>query len=286
MTSYTGAQPDTPFLTACGVPLRKVTMRLAVCVMIGAAAWAPAQLVAQFPTGSRAFEVASIKLSPPAGLLGYLTYPGGRVRFGHSTLEMLIENALDIQSFQIDGGPGWIHTDRYDMDCRVPASSPSSKANPSVPNAPMNAEQREMLLTLLADRFQLRFHREVRTGPVYILAKGNRTLKLEPTATVSDFSWVGSPNNGDVRGDGIAGKNVTMPILADRLSAYVGRPVLDRTGITGFYDFRYDYLSGDPHPDVISTIITSVGQLGLKLEAGKGPVETIVIDRAGKPTPD
>jgi uncharacterized protein (TIGR03435 family) len=199
---------------------------------------------------------------------------------------MLIENALDVQAFQIDGGPGWIHTDRYDIDARVPASSESSKARPSVPNAPMNAEQREMLLTLLGDRFQLQFHRETRTGSVYFLVKGNKALKLEPTKTVSDFPWVGSPNNGDVRGDGIAGKSVSMPVLAERLSFYLGRPVMDQTGIKGFFDFQYDYLSDDPHPDVISTIITSVEQLGLKLASGKGPIEAIVVDHVEKPSPN
>jgi uncharacterized protein (TIGR03435 family) len=261
-------------------------MRLSMCLVIGVAALVPAELFPQSATNTRAFEVASIKPSPPTGHLGYLTYPGGRVSFGHCTLEMLIENALDVQAFQIDGGPGWIHTDRYEIDARVPASSESSKARPSVPNAPMNAEQREMLLTLLADRFQLQFHRETRMGPVYFMVKGNKALKLEPTKIVRDFSWVGSPNNGDVRGDGIAGQSVPMPILADRLSSYLGRPVLDHTGIKGFFDFRYDYLSDDPHPDVISTIITSVEQLGLKLESRKGPVEAIVIDHVEKPSPN
>jgi uncharacterized protein (TIGR03435 family) len=261
-------------------------MRLLRYLVIGVAALVPAELFPQPATNTRAFEVASIRPSPPTGHLGYLTYPGGRVHFGHSTLEMLIENALDVQSFQIDGGPGWIRTERYEIDARVPAESESSKVNPSVPNAPMNAEQREMLLTLLADRFQLQFRRETRNSPVYFLVKGNNALKLERTKTVSDFPWVGSPNNGDVRGDGIAGRSASMPVLADRLSFSLGRPVRDQTEIKGFFDFRYDYVSDDPHPDVISTIITSVEQLGLRLESGKGPVEAIVIDRAEKPSPN
>jgi uncharacterized protein (TIGR03435 family) len=61
---------------------------------------------------------------------------------------MLITNALDIQKYQISGGPGWIHDERYEIDARVPASSESSKLNPSVTNVSMNGEQREMLLTL------------------------------------------------------------------------------------------------------------------------------------------
>ena len=77
-----------------------------------------------------------------------------------------------------------------------------------------------------------------------------------------------------------------MPILAFKLSQYMGRPVVDRTGIKGYFDFQYDYVSDDPHPNVISTIITSIEELGLKLKSGKGPVDTIVIDQAGKPSPN
>ncbi len=255
-------------------------MRLPVSLLLAAMAFA--QPVPHSP----AFEVASIEPSPPAGVLGYLTYPGGRVRCGHCTLEMLITYAFDIQKFQISGGPDWLHTERYEIDARVPTNSESSKANPSVPNAPLNAEQRAMLAALLRDRFQLRFHRETSNLPVYFLIKGYKPLKLTPAKTVRDFPWVGSPHNGNVRGDGVAGISVTMPILAFKLSQYMGRPVVDRTGIKGYFDFQYNYVSDDPHPDVISTIITSVDELGLRLKSGKGPVDTIVIDQAGKPSPD
>jgi uncharacterized protein (TIGR03435 family) len=255
-------------------------MRVPVLFVLAVAAFA------QPAFHSPAFEVASIKPSPPAGHLGYLTYPWGRVNFGHCTLEMLIEFAFDAQPFQISGGPGWIRTERYEIDARVPANSESSRANPSMANAPMTSEQRAMLATLLKDRFQLRFHRETNNGPVYFLVKGSKPLKLTPAKTVRDFPWVGSPHNGDVRGDGVAGISVTMPILAFNLSQYMGRPVIDHTGINGYFDFQYDYVSDDPHPNVISTIITSVEELGLKLKSGKGPLETIVIDHAEKPSPN
>ncbi len=72
--------------------------------------------------------------------------------------------------------------------------------------------------------------------------------------------------------------------LAARLSSYMGRPVLDQTGVNGSFDFKYDQVSDDPHPDVAAWIITSLQALGLKLEASKGPVDTIVIDHAEKPS--
>jgi uncharacterized protein (TIGR03435 family) len=87
-------------------------------------------------------------------------------------------------------------------------------------------------------------------------------------------------------GDGVAGTNVSMPALANRLSGYLERRVLDRTHLSGFFDFTCSYASGVPHPDVVSTIITSIGEIGLKLEAGKAPVQTIVIEHAERPSPN
>ena len=62
------------------------------------------------------------------------------------------------------------------------------------------------------------------------------------------------------------------------------RPVLDQTGLKGSYDFKFEYAPDDPRPDIISSIFASVQGIGLKLEAAKGPVETIVIDHAEKPS--
>ena len=75
-----------------------------------------------------------------------------------------------------------------------------------------------------------------------------------------------------------------MADLAWRLSRYLERPVLDQTGLSGAYNFRVEYQAGDSRLDVISMILTTVQDLGLKLEASKGPVETIVIEHAEKPS--
>jgi uncharacterized protein (TIGR03435 family) len=84
----------------------------------------------------------------------------------------------------------------------------------------------------------------------------------------------------------MAGINASMQLLAERLMRYLGRPVMDQTGIKGSFDFKYEYVSDDPHPDVVSTILTSVEAVGLKLEASNGQVERIVIDHAEKPSPN
>ncbi len=75
-----------------------------------------------------------------------------------------------------------------------------------------------------------------------------------------------------------------MALVATRLGQYMGRPVLDQTGIIGSFDFRFEYAADDPRTDLVSSIITSIQGLGLKLESSKGPVEIIVIDHAEKPS--
>jgi uncharacterized protein (TIGR03435 family) len=129
----------------------------------------------------------------------------------------------------------------------------------------------------------LHFHKETREGPVYFLVKTNKELKLQPTTDKDQYPWVGSVAGGGLSGDGIAGTNATMPLMAERLGPYLGRPVIDRTGLEGPFDFKFASHSDDPHPEIISAILSSVQALGLKLETGKGPIETLVIERVEKP---
>lgn len=173
---------------------------------------------------------------------------------------------------------------RYEIEALPPSTSKSSKANPLTHNAPLNEEQREMLQALLIDRFQLQFHRETRPGPVHLLTLGKGPLKLTEVKNEGDFEWVGSVRGTGLNGDGMAGKNISMPVLAQRLSAYLQKPVFDQTGLKGFYDFRIEYASDEARPDIISCILTSLQGIGLKLKPSEGPVETIVIDRAEKPS--
>jgi uncharacterized protein (TIGR03435 family) len=237
-----------------------------------------------------AFEVASIKPSSAQGgrmeINGFYTYPGGRVVGRGCTLAYLIDLAFDIQSFQISGGPSWIHDDRFEIEARPPASSLSSQATPLSIKAPPNAEQRQMLQALLADRFQMKFRREIEQGPVYLLLKKSGPLQLEAAKDQgkSDFSWVGGLRGGIISGNGLVGTNISMPILASRLSRYLERPVLDQTGITGFFDFKFAYAPDEPHPDVLSAILASAQGIGLKLASSRGPVETITIDHVEKPS--
>jgi uncharacterized protein (TIGR03435 family) len=241
---------------------------------------------AQQPSGTATpeFEVASVKPWASREFGGVYTYPGGRVAFRGCTLQYLIEQAFNLRPFQVSGGPGWMQNERYDIDAKPPASSKSSQSMPPYPKAPPNEEQRQMLQSLLVERFQVKYHRETREGPVYLLVTRNKALKLVDSKDKSAYPWAGSLGGGGISGDGLAGINESMEDLAKRLSPYLGRLVLDRTGLSGSFDFKVQYASADPRPDVISMILASVHDLGLKLESSKGPVEGVVIEHAEKPS--
>jgi uncharacterized protein (TIGR03435 family) len=250
------------------------------------AGWSPALAFAQGTDRRPTFEVATVK---PADLTGHVgiglfTYPGGRVVANMCPLDYLIQQAFDLQPFQISGAPGWAHADLFNIEAKPPATSKSSKSNPNNPKLPPNPEQRQMLQALLVDRFGLKYNFETREGPVYLLVKTNRELKLSDAKDKEAYPWAGSVGGGAISGDGLAGTNINMTQLADRLSPYMGRPVIDQTGLTGSYDFKFGYHGDDRTNDLISTILTSVQALGLKLETGKGPVKTLVIQSVEKPS--
>jgi uncharacterized protein (TIGR03435 family) len=144
--------------------------------------------------------------------------------------------------------------------------------------------ERDQFYSLWVDRFNLQFHRETRQGPVYLLALGTRAPKLTEVKDKGEFEWVGSLQGAAINGDGLAGKNISMPVLAQRLSWYLKKPVFDQTGLKGFFDFRFEYATDEAQPDVTSCIVTSLQGIGLKLKPSQGPSAAIVIDHAEKPS--
>jgi uncharacterized protein (TIGR03435 family) len=177
-----------------------------------------------------------------------------------------------------------MQSDRYDIDAAVPATSKSRDSMPPYRKSPMNDEQRRMLQSLLEERFQLKFHREQMDAPVYLLVRTGKALKLSEPKDKSAYPWAGGLRGGMIVGDGLAGMNESMADLARRLSPYLERQVLDRTGLTGSFDFRTEYPLEDGRPNVIASIVACLRDIGLKLEPSKAPVGKIVIERAGKPS--
>ncbi|HEY4362687.1 MAG TPA: TIGR03435 family protein [Bryobacteraceae bacterium] len=221
------------------------------------------------------FDVASIKLHPEPITMSIDPSVRGRTVSGMaSTLLDLITNAYGVKYDQISGGPAWIKSDHYDVTAKSEGEGTLARE-----------QAQQMMQTLLADRFQLKIHRETRTVPVYALVMSKNGAKLKPSSA-------GAPGNNFVRA-GAAGLHMeatqgTMERLAAQLSGSAGRPVIDKTGLTGFYAYTLDWLS--PNQTATSTsdipdVFTAVQeQLGLKLEPTTGPREILIIDRAEKPS--
>lgn len=141
-----------------------------------------------------------------------------------------------------------------------------------------------MLQTLLAERFQLQFHQQTREGQVYLLAKNGKPLGLHPASDKTVFPWVGSVAGAAIARDGLKGTNASMQLLAERLSLYMDHLVLDQTGLTGSFDFEFEYPVSESAADIVTDIIDSLRAIGLKLNPDKAPVQTLAIDHAEKPT--
>jgi uncharacterized protein (TIGR03435 family) len=211
--------------------------------------------------------------------------PTGTFTASGTTLKVLVQQAFGVRDFQISGGPSWVNTERWDLKAKP--DGPAGQIPP--------AQLQPMLRGLLEERFQLQTHRESKEMPVYelILAKGGSKLQANRS----------EPGPGIRMGRGeLTGKKVTVALLMQVLSQQVGRTIVDKTGLTGEYDFSLNWTpevgqgggqfgsnAGGPTPPPPSgdgaTIFTALQeQLGLKLEAAKGPVEMIVIDKAERPS--
>jgi uncharacterized protein (TIGR03435 family) len=135
---------------------------------------------------------------------------------------------------------------------------------------------------LLEDRFKLAVHRETRQLPVFVMTVAKSGSKLR----AADPNGEGFLGRRGVRGP-LTGRKASMPGLAATLSLVMGRKVLDRTGLTGLYDFTLEYAPDNAVDSELPSLVTALQeQLGLKLESSKGPVEVLVIDHAEKPTED
>lgn len=217
----------------------------------------------------------------------------GGLNVENAPVRALITMAYGIRDFQLSGGPGWIGTDRYDVMAR-PEKVESTQEPPDLKS--MTDDQRkvrddmwkERVRNLLAERFGLVVHKETREEQVYTLIVAKGGPKLTVVTSPGDRQGI-SGNRG--RSQGFA---APMSMMAMNLSSIIGRPVTDKTGLLGNYDWVLEYdpdVSGSQHQDDQSTdtprptIFTALqDQLGLKLESTKGPVDTYVIDKIDRPS--
>lgn len=143
-----------------------------------------------------------------------------------------------------------------------------------------------MLQALLVERFHLRYHIEARELAVFLLMRARDDLKLRPAKDKGDFPWVGVFREDGNNGNGMAGINISMPLMAYRLSSEMQRPVLDRTGLEGSFDFKVLFGLEDPRPNRASSVLTGLHMVGLKLESSKASLNVFVIDSVEKPLPN
>ena len=265
------------------------TFAITVPVVLGIS-YAP-QSQAQIATAPK-FEVASIKPHDPARACCTLANAGGgRLTVVGLTVKMLIGTAYRVRDFQVFGGPAWMNSDRFDIEAKAEAVTD------------MSAERSPLLLqSLLRDRFELRLHTETRQLPIYELvrAKSGPKLHAVPAPTKPE---AGAPDPPPQPGDAlhpgafrwsvgdISGSAVAMDKFVGVLAMLVGRPVIDKTGLTGFFDIKLQWtLDRGPQPspnDDTSgpSLFTAIQeQLGLRFESAKGPVEAIVVDSLEKPS--
>ena len=201
-------------------------------------------------------------------------------------------NSLDDRFLRV---PDWASKERYDIQAKV---DPSDIAE--LPN--LDATQRGLMLqALLADRFKLVTHREVKEQPVYALVIAKSGLKLtesKPDDTHPDGAKEGQdnkrPNAIHMSRGHLAAQAISMPDLEVLLTQITGRTVLDKTGLKGNYDVTLNWAPDDGQPTLLNgvsqeetrpSIFTALQeQLGLKLDSQKAPVEVLVIDHVERPS--
>jgi bla regulator protein BlaR1 len=257
---------------------------------------------------SHGFESASIKPHKSSGAveMSRVSFTPYGFTATNVTLQTLIRDVYRVQESQIAGPADLLNSDRYDIEARMEKSVADElrKLDPyqSLP------ERQRMLQSLLADRFKLTLHRESKELPVYALAIAENGPKLQEAQPGDTYAngikgpngRPGGPGNIRIGRDTLTGQALSMADFVRALSDQLGRPVLDKTGLTGRYDLNLQWTPDDSQLPMFkatgtpsasqsaasgsSLFTTMQDQLGLKLESQDSPVEILVIDHVEKPS--
>ena len=201
-----------------------------------------------------------------------MTPPGGYVARNQNILTV-IASAFDLRTYQILGAPDWVKSERYDVEAKTDGGE-------KVKSSERAMIRRAMLQSLLAERFQFRAHEEEREIAVYelVVRKGGPKMKESADDERPSARWG--------RGQYTA-KQEWMTSLAANLSNWAGRPVIDKTGLSGHYDVElsWELDRAEPTASQGPSLSTTVqDQLGLKLEPAKRPMKVLVVDRIERPS--
>lgn len=250
---------------------KALSLAIGCCLMVLAA-----QLLAQTSTNPFAFEIASIKKGDPSRDES-ISRVSDRLAMVNVPVEKMILWAYHLSGDRLLAQPGWITSARYNVLAKAPAGElPAGRVN-------------LMMQSLLAERFKLAAHWEARDGARY-------SLRVDRSGPKVRFTPAGdgpAPQNPFrmTRPGSLAGSAVTTAMLATVLSDQVGRFVADETKLDGVFDFTLDWTpdSATQPPDGppgLSLFTAIREQLGLTLEANRGPVDVLVIDHIERPTED
>jgi uncharacterized protein (TIGR03435 family) len=230
------------------------------------------------PKADPSFEVATIKPSKPDAPGKAFVVRGGKFRTVNFTLGEMISTAYGVQSKQVIGAPDWVYSEKFDIE-----------AQPDTPGMPSRAQLMNEVQKLMADRFQLKFHKDKKELSALILTVGKTGSKLK----ASDGDPKSLPG---LFFQGVGVLNVANATISDftnlMQSAVLDRPVVDQTGLTGKYDFRLKWTPDEAQlaqmgmkapatetADAPPNLFTAMQEeLGLKLESGKTQVDVLVID--------
>jgi uncharacterized protein (TIGR03435 family) len=259
----------------------RLLVLLAVAWMAVGGCCAFAQTSATVANADPAFEVATVKPAAPSpDGHTHINYPaGGRFSAINITLIYLMEWAYDMPQKQILEGPSWMGSTRFDIQATTDAETDAKLR--AMSGDDFAVMKRRMVQRLLEERFAMTLHRETRTLPALdlVVAKGGSKL----TDSTSNGKSIGVSEN-HFNGEGLTGV-----LIAEQLSRIVGRVVVDKTGLTGRYDFKLRWRPDDAPvvEDSPPSLFTAIEeQLGLKLESSKEPIGVLVIDHVEAPSPN
>lgn len=279
--------------------LRKLLSIVGVLLLLFAVRLAQSQASQAQPAASSRdlprFEVATIKpVDTRPGVshvIGANVYPGGRVVIPTVSLKDLIGTAFDLPVSQLSGEVDWMTKEQYDVVAKAPEDSKPYDLRHTWYRIE-DPRLRQMLQALLVDRFRLKVHRETKIGQVYLLVKSGKAIPLKPTDAPSTKTLLATEGFGSIgnAGDTWVIYNTTMRQLANFVGDfYLHCPVLDQTGLTGSFDFKWKMLLANPDdPDPLlgskDELMQFIQVMGLKLKPSTGLVETLLIDYAERPS--
>lgn len=214
------------------------------------------------------FEVAAIR--PHQGPSSYVGFRPSGSQFDVIAVNVvgMVMFAYDLKRYQVTGGPGWTESVPWDITAKAP-----SQGTPPGPG-----QFKKMMQELLADRFKVVFHRESKASPVYALViAGKNKPKLTESASDAEFTM-------GIGGNQLRATKTSMDRLAMQLCNFRGMdvPVVDKTGLTGEYDFKLAWSDSDSTEGDWDALLED--QLGLKLVRDRAPIQVLVLDKAERPS--